>query len=75
MIKIVIIGVVIAILVKTGSIGKAFGFLFKYTLYPVLCTIGGGIVATFFGATPIGILVGLVIGIILVFKDASNKLK
>lgn len=65
-----IIAVVIALLivVKTGSLGKAIGFLFKWAVLPVVCSIVG-----MFLLGLKGLVIGLVIGIVLVFKDAGKK--
>lgn len=68
--KIGIIAVVIALLIaaKTGSLGKAIGFLFKWAVLPVICSVVGMFLLGLKGS-----VIGLVIGIILVFKDAGKK--
>ena len=71
---IIIIIVIIAILVKTGSPGKSFGFFVKYLIFPTLGAALGCIIGYFLGSYRIGIIVGAVAGCICVIKDAKNKL-
>ena len=65
-----IIAVLIALVIaaKTGSLEKAIGFLFKWVFLPVLCTVAG-----VFLLGKKGLVIGLIIGIVLVFRDAGKK--
>lgn len=75
MIGILIAAVVIAILVKTGSIGKALGFLLKYMLLPGILAFVGAFITTPMGLTPVGGIIGFIIGLVIAIKDGSRKLK
>lgn len=69
--------VVIAILVKTGKISSALGFLLKYLLYPGIFAFIGFILGYLISRDAgciLGGVIGCVIGFIKVFKDASRKL-
>ena len=73
----IIIVICIAILVKTGKISNAIGFVLKWLLYPGIFAIIGfllGLFIGFIGCIP-GCIIGCVIGFIKVFKDASRKLQ
>jgi len=75
---ILIVGVAIVIVHKTGSLSKAFGFLFKWAFYPVLCTFAiGALVGALIGrnALPLGVIIGFITGIVLAIRDANKKLK
>lgn len=65
-----IIAVLIAMVIaaKTGSLGKSIGFLFKWVWLPILCAVAGMLLL---GKK--GLIIGLIIGIVLVFKDAGKK--
>lgn len=65
-----LIAIIIALVIaaKTGSLGKAIGFLFKWAVLPVVCAVVG---VFLLGKT--GLVIGLIIGIVLVFKDAGKK--
>ena len=73
----VIMVICIAILVKTGKISDALGFVLKWLLYPgIFAAIGFllGLFIAFIGCIP-GSIIGCIIGFIKVFKDASRKLQ
>ena len=75
LITIILIGVVVAIMVKTGSIGKALGFLLKYAFYPGLFGILFLFLGMFVGLPLPAFFVGLILGWVKVVRDAKNKLK
>ena len=64
------IGVVIAILVRTGSIGKALSFVFKYFLYPIIFGVIGFLVLNV-----LGLFIGFILGLILAFRSGSKSMK
>lgn len=77
-ITIIIIAVAVLILYRTGSLGKTFGFLLKWALYPTLFGIIVGVICTFLLpgiGTVIGSLVGALIGLLFAIGDANRKLK
>ena len=74
---IVVVIICVAILVKTGKISDAIGFVLKWLLYPGIFAMIGfllGLFIGFIGCIP-GCIIGGIIGIIKVFKDASRKLQ
>lgn len=74
---IIVIAVAILIICKTGSLGKAVGFLIKQALYPTIFgTIGwlvGALVLRELGGFA-GLVIGGIIGLVLTIKDANRKL-
>ena len=67
--------ILVLILVKTGSLGKAFNFLLKYMFYPLL--FGGlgfliGCLLGIEGLPIILILVGEAIGLVIAFKSGAR---
>lgn len=76
MFYIVIVGIVVAILIRTGSIGKAFGFLFRIGLYPILLGVLGYFVGSLISGTmsAIGCLAGVILGLVIAFKNGSDKM-
>lgn len=75
-ITIAAIAVAVAILAKTGSLGKAFSFLFAYLLWPIVLATVGAILFHLMGIDAIiGGIAGALIGTILAFKNGSNKMR
>ena len=77
MLKWLIAIIFILILVKTGKLGAAFGFLFKYALYPTLFSVIVGFIAGLlfgFDYIDIGAFIGALIGFVKVFKDGRRKI-
>lgn len=73
--KIIAICVVIAILIKTGSIGKAFSFFMAYLLFPVIFGVLGGFLLGALGMSAVlGCIIGFIVGLVLAFKKGSNNL-
>lgn len=68
MIKWIILGFVIFLMAKTGSIGKVFGFLFRNLLYPIIFGVIG-----FFIAGILGVVIGAIAGFILSFVVTKKK--
>ena len=67
--------IIVLILVKTGSLGKAFSFLLKYMFYPILFGGLGFLIGNLLGIavlTIILILAGAVIGFIMAFKSGAR---
>ena len=76
-VPVLILSICIAILIKTGKISNAIGFMLKWLLYLGIFAIIGfllGLFIGFIGCIP-GCIIGCVIGFIKVFKDASRKLQ
>ena len=76
--KWIIIAIILLILVKTGSIGKVFKFLFRKCLYPMLgaglgCFIGKSVAGDW--GIVVGILVGTIFGYILLIKHTKKDIK
>lgn len=76
-VPILILAICIAILVKTGKISNAIGFVLKWLLYPGIFAFIGCILGILVNGIDchMGILIGTIVGFIIVFKDASKKLK
>ena len=77
MLKWLIIIVFILIIIKTGKLSSAFGFLFKYALYPTLFSVIVGFIAGLlfgFNYIDIGAFIGALIGFVKVFKDSKSKI-
>ena len=74
---IVVVVICVAILVKTGKISFALGFVLKWLLYPGIFAFIGCILGFLISrdAGTLGCIIGCVIGFIKVFKDASRKLQ
>lgn len=74
-ITIAAIAVVVVILSKTGSLGKAFSFVVDYLLWPIGLAVVGALLFHLMGIdATIGCIVGAIIGTILAFKHGSNKM-
>ena len=73
---IVAIGIIIAILVKTGSIGKAFSFFMAYLFFPIIFGVLGGFLLKALGMSgTLGCIIGFIVGLVLAFKKGSDHLK
>ena len=74
----VIIALVIIalILIRTGSIGKAFSFFMAYLFYPVIfCLLGGFLLKALGMSVALGSIIGFVVGVVLALKKGSNNMK
>ena len=73
---IVAIGIIIAILVRTGSIGKAFSFFMAYLFFPIIFGVLGGFLLKAVGLCgTLGCIIGFIVGLVLAFKKGSDHLK
>lgn len=73
---IVAIGIIIAILVRTGSIGKAFSFFMAYLFFPIIFGVLGGFLLKAVGMSgTLGCIIGFIIGLVLAFKKGSNNMR
>ena len=73
---IVAIGIIIAILVKTGSIGKAFSFFMAYLFFPIIFGVLGGFLLKAVGMSgTLGCIIGFIVGLVLAFKKGSDHLR
>lgn len=74
-ITIAAIAITVVILSKTGSLGKAFSFLFAYLLWPIGLAAVGALLFHLMGFDAvIGCVAGAIIGTILAFTHGSNKM-
>ena len=73
---IIAIGIVIAILVRTGSIGKAFSFFMSYLFFPIIFGLLGGFLlkALDMNAT-LGNIIGFIVGLVLAFRKGFNNMR
>lgn len=74
-ITIIIIVVAVAILWKSGSLGKAIGFVLSVGLYPIIFGTIGFLVGLKLGSSTFGLLVGLGLGFFLIYRNGRNKLR
>ena len=73
---IIAIGIVIAILVRTGSIGKAFSFFMAYLFFPIIFgVLGGFLLKALDMSVALGSIIGFVVGLVLAFKKGFKNLK
>lgn len=72
---IILLIVIVAILIKTGSLSKSFGLIMKYLFFPGLGGFVGGFIGFFCGSIRIGAIFGTLVGFVLVIKDAALKLR
>lgn len=73
---IVAIAIVIAILVRTGSIGKAFSFFMSYLFFPIIFgLLGGCLMYALSMSITLGCIIGFIVGLILAFKKGSDNLR
>lgn len=73
---IIVIGIVIAILVRTGSIGKAFSFFMAYLFFPIIFgLLGGFLLKSLDMSVTLGSVIGFIVGLILAFKKGSDNLR
>lgn len=73
---IIAIGIIIAILVRTGSIGKAFSFFMAYLFFPIIFGVLGGFLLKAVGMNGVlGCIIGFIVGLVLAFKKGSNNMK
>lgn len=74
----VIIALVIIalILIRTGSIGKAFSFFMAYLFYPVIfCLLGGFLLKALDMIIALGSVVGFIAGVVLAFRKGFKNMK
>lgn len=74
-ILVIVIVMAVCIFVKTGSFGKVIGFLLRYFFFPGLGGILGFLLGTAVGHPFIGLFAGIIIGLVLVFKDGARKMR
>ena len=73
---IIVIGIVIAILVRTGSIGKAFSFFMAYLFYPVIFgVLGGFLLKALDMSVTLGGIIGFIVGVVLAFKKGFKNMR
>lgn len=73
---IVAICIIIAILVRTGSIGKAFSFFMAYLFFPIIFGVLGGFLLKAVGMSgTLGCIIGFIVGLVLAFKKGSDHLR
>lgn len=73
---IIAIGIIIAILVRTGSIGKAFSFFMAYLFFPIIFGLLGGLLMYALSmSVTLGCIIGFIVGLVLAFKKGSNNMK
>ena len=73
---VVVTVIFVLIIVKTGSLGKAIGFLFKYFMLPIVFMILGVLIGTMVAGDTgkvIGAIIGLLIGFILALKSGIKS--
>lgn len=70
------IGIVLAILIRTGSIGKAFSFFMAYLFFPIIFgLLGGFLLKSLDMSVTLGSVIGFIIGLILAFKKGFKNMK
>lgn len=73
---IIAIVIILIILIRTGSIGKAFSFFMAYLFYPVIfCLLGGFLLKALDMSVALGSIIGFVVGVVLALKKGSNNMK
>ena len=70
------IGIVLAILIRTGSVGKAFSFFMAYLFFPIIFAVLGGFLLGALGMSAVlGCIIGFIVGLVLAFKKGSKNMK
>ena len=73
---IIAIAIVFAILIRTGSVGKAFSFFMSYLFLPIIfCILGGLLMYALSMSIILGCIIGFIVGLVLAFKKGSDNLK
>lgn len=68
--------IILVILAKTGSIGKAFSFFMAYLFFPIIFGLLCGFLlkALDMNAT-LGNIIGFIVGLVLAFKKGFKNMK
>ena len=73
---IIAIVIILIILIRTGSFGKAFSFFMAYLFYPVIfCLLGGFLLKALGMSVALGSIIGFIVGVILAFKKGFKNMK
>lgn len=73
---IIAIVIILIILIRTGSIGKAFSFFMAYLFYPVIfCLLGGFLLKALYMSVALGSIIGFILGVVLAFKKGFKNMK
>ena len=68
--------IILIILIRTGSIGKAFSFFMAYLFYPVIfCLLGGFLLKALDMSVALGSIIGFIVGVVLAFKKGFKNMK
>ena len=73
---IIAIVIILIILFRTGSIGKAFSFFMAYLFYPVIfCLLGGFLLKALDMSVALGSIIGFILGVVLAFRKGFKNMK
>ena len=73
---IIAIVIILLILVRTGSIGKAFSFFMAYFFYTVIfCLLGGFLLKALDMSVSLGSVIGFIVGVVLAFRKGFKNMK
>ena len=68
--------IILVILAKTGSIGKAFSFFMAYLFFPIIFgLLGGFLLKSLDMSVTLGSVIGFSVGLILAFKKGFKNMK
>lgn len=68
--------IILVILAKTGSIGKAFSFFMAYLFFPIIFGLLCGFLFKALDMnTTLGNIIGFIVGLVLAFRKGFNNMK
>ena len=71
-----VIVIIIIILIRTGSFGKAFSFFMAYLFYPgIFALLGGFVFKALDESYVIGSMIGGIVGAVLAFRKGFKNMK
>ena len=68
--------IILVILAKTGSIGKAFSFFMAYLFFPIIFgLLCGFLFKALDMSVALGSIIGFILGVVLAFKKGFKNMK